>query len=64
MKVLWCSEKQLKLLNIPKKNMLLSVINKYSANYVQAGKNYMEKYWDETKVFKIEIDHLTGKAHV
>ena len=47
-----------------KKDILLSVINKYSADYVQAGKNYMEKYWDETKVFKIEIDYLTGKAHV
>lgn len=47
-----------------KKDILLSIINKYSADYVQAGKNYMKQYWDETKVFKIEIDHLTGKAHV
>jgi nitroimidazol reductase NimA-like FMN-containing flavoprotein (pyridoxamine 5'-phosphate oxidase superfamily) len=47
-----------------KEEILMSVINKYSARYIEAGKNYMKKYWDETKVFKIEIDHLTGKAHV
>lgn len=47
-----------------KTDILLSIINKYSADYVQAGKNYMKKYWDETKVFKIEIEHFTGKAHV
>lgn len=46
-----------------KKDILLSIVNKYSADYVQAGKSYMKKYWDETKVFKIKIDHLTGKAH-
>ena len=46
-----------------KKDILMSIINKYAANYVEAGKNYMKKYWDETKVIKIEIDHLTGKAH-
>lgn len=47
-----------------KTDILMSIINKYSADYVQAGKNYMKKYWDETKVFKIEIEHFTGKAHV
>ncbi|MFW2367731.1 MAG: pyridoxamine 5'-phosphate oxidase family protein [Desulforhopalus sp.] len=47
-----------------KTDILMSIINKYSADYVEAGKNYMKKYWDETKVFKIAIDHVTGKAHV
>ena len=47
-----------------KEDILMSIINKYSGDYVKAGKNYMKKYWDETKVIKIEIDHLTGKAHV
>ena len=46
-----------------KKDILLSVIKKYSKNYLDAGMNYMEKYWDETKVIKIKIDHLSGKAH-
>jgi nitroimidazol reductase NimA-like FMN-containing flavoprotein (pyridoxamine 5'-phosphate oxidase superfamily) len=46
-----------------KKDILLSVLNKYSADYLEAGKNYMKKYWDETKVIKIDIEHLSGKAH-
>jgi hypothetical protein len=46
-----------------KKDILLSVLNKYSADYLKAGNNYMKKYWDETKVIKIRIEHLSGKAH-
>ena len=46
-----------------KKKILLSVLNKYSADYLKAGNNYMKKYWDETKVIKIKIEHLSGKAH-
>lgn len=47
-----------------KKYILTSILNKYSAGYIEAGKNYMKKYLDETKVMKIEISHLTGKVHV
>jgi len=46
-----------------KKDILLSVLNKYSADYLKAGHNYMKKYWDETKVIKMNIEHLSGKAH-
>jgi len=46
-----------------KKDILLSVLKKYSADYLKAGNNYMKKYWDETKVIKIKIEHLSGKAH-
>ena len=46
-----------------KNKILLSVLNKYSADYLKAGNNYMKKYWDETKVIKIKIEHLSGKAH-
>lgn len=46
-----------------KKDILLSVINKYSADYLTAGKNYVKKNWDETKVIKMRIEHLSGKAH-
>ena len=49
---------------IEKKDILTSIIHKYSANYIEAGKKYMEKYWDEIKVIKIEINHISGKAHV
>ncbi len=46
-----------------KKEILLSELNKYSGDYPIAGRNYMKKYWDETKVIKIKIEHLSGKAH-
>jgi nitroimidazol reductase NimA-like FMN-containing flavoprotein (pyridoxamine 5'-phosphate oxidase superfamily) len=46
-----------------KKDILLSVLNKYSSEYIKAGNNYMKKYWDETKVVKIKIEYLSGKAH-
>jgi len=46
-----------------KKDILLSVLKKYSADYLKAGNNYMKKYWDETRVIKIKIEHLSGKAH-
>ena len=46
-----------------KENILLSVLNKYSADYLKAGSNYMKKHWDDTKVIKIKIEHLSGKAY-
>jgi len=46
-----------------KRDILLSVLNKYSSDYLKAGNNYLKKYWEETKVIKIKIEHLSGKAH-
>ena len=46
-----------------KKEILSSVLNKYSSDYLKAGNAYMKKYWDDTKVVKIKIEHLSGKAH-
>jgi nitroimidazol reductase NimA-like FMN-containing flavoprotein (pyridoxamine 5'-phosphate oxidase superfamily) len=46
-----------------KENILMSILNKYSADYIEAGKNYIKKFWDDTKVVKIIIDRMTGKAH-
>ncbi|CAB1058533.1 hypothetical protein D1BOALGB6SA_3289 [Olavius sp. associated proteobacterium Delta 1] len=46
-----------------KMDILLSVLNKYSADYLKAGKNYIKKNRDETKVIKMKIEHLSGKAH-
>ena len=46
-----------------KKEILVSLLNKYSADYLDAGKNYLKKYWDETRVVKIMIEHFSGKAH-
>lgn len=49
--------------NSEKKEILISLINKYSPDHFNAGINYLEKYWDETSVIKIKIEHLSGKAH-
>jgi len=46
-----------------KMDILSSVLNKYSADYLKAGNNYINKYWDETNVIKMKIEHLSGKAH-
>ena len=46
-----------------KSDVLLSMLNKYSPDHLRAGKNYMRKNWDETRVIRIEIEHLSGKAH-
>lgn len=46
-----------------KEDILLSVLNKFSEKYLAAGKNYMKKYWDETRAIRIEIKHLSGKAY-
>lgn len=46
-----------------KEKILLAVLKKYSADYMEAGNNYMRKNWDDTKVIKIEIEHVSGKAH-
>lgn len=41
---------------------LLEVINKYSPDYIKQGKEYIQKASNATKVIKIEIDHIAGKA--
>ena len=46
-----------------KRDILLSLLNKYAADYLKAGNNYLKKYWDDTKVIKMKIEHLSGKAH-
>jgi len=45
-----------------KEEVLLSVLNKYSSEFMKAGKNYMKKFWDDTTVIKIKVEHITGKA--
>jgi len=46
-----------------KEKIFMSLLNKYSAKVMAAGQKYMKKYWDNTKVVKIKIEHLTGKAY-
>lgn len=41
---------------------LLLLLEKYSPEFIDEGHNYIEKLNKATKVIKIEIDHISGKA--
>lgn len=41
---------------------LEGLIHKYSQNFVPEGLKYIEKFRDKTKVFKISIESISGKA--
>jgi nitroimidazol reductase NimA-like FMN-containing flavoprotein (pyridoxamine 5'-phosphate oxidase superfamily) len=43
--------------------VLLSLVNKYSGEHLAAGRNYIRKYWDDVRIIRIEIEHLSGKAY-
>jgi uncharacterized protein len=47
--------------NDEKKNALLAFIEKYSSQFIEQGKKYIEGSIDKTRVFKISIVHSTGK---
>jgi len=47
-----------------KNEALLEIIKKYSQDYVEKGEKYIEKAKDATKAFKINIEHITGKAQI
>lgn len=45
------------------KNMaLLETLNKYSPDYIEQGKEYINKASKATRVVKIYIEHISGKA--
>ena len=41
---------------------LLSILEKYSPDFMEEGKKAIAKYDDKTRIIKITINHLTGKA--
>lgn len=45
-----------------KEAALLALVEKYSGAFVPQGIEYIKKDMDKTKVMKIAIEHLTGKA--
>jgi len=45
-----------------KKDGLLALIEKYSADFMDEGKKYIERAHDTARVLKIEIEHSTGKV--
>jgi nitroimidazol reductase NimA-like FMN-containing flavoprotein (pyridoxamine 5'-phosphate oxidase superfamily) len=42
-------------------NALVLLLEKFSPDFMQEGKKYIEKFDKATKVIKIEIQHISGK---
>jgi nitroimidazol reductase NimA-like FMN-containing flavoprotein (pyridoxamine 5'-phosphate oxidase superfamily) len=45
-----------------KNEALLAFLDKYSSQYIEKGKEYIKNASEKTKVIKISIKHITGKA--
>lgn len=45
-----------------KETVLFETIKKYSKGFLEEGKKYIEKGKAHTKIIKIDIQHITGKA--
>ncbi len=45
-----------------KYNALMSIIEKYSYDYLQEGKKYIDKLYDKVKIIKLSIESITGKS--
>lgn len=45
-----------------KEAVLLKLVNKYSLDFLEEGKEYINNAKDRTSVIRIKIDHMTGKA--
>jgi uncharacterized protein len=41
---------------------LLSILEKYSPDFMEEGKKAITKYDDKTTIIKVDINHLSGKA--
>lgn len=46
-----------------KENVLIQLINKYSKDFLDEGKKYIDKAKENTKIMKINIQHMTGKSN-
>jgi len=40
----------------------LLLLEKYSPDFIEEGKKYIDQKNQVTKIIKIEIDHISGKA--
>lgn len=45
-----------------KREALVGLIKKYSLNFFESGIEYIEKLIDKTRVFKLSIENISGKA--
>ena len=54
--------KALEVSGIEKKEALFALVDKYSGQYREKGQEYIEKASEKTRVIKINIEYLSGKA--
>lgn len=47
-----------------KENGLLGILEKYSKDFIKEGKEYINRDIANTKVYKINIEHITGKVRI
>jgi len=47
-----------------KRTGLLSLIQKYSFEFMDKGKKYIEKDYDRARLYKIKVEHVTGKKAI
>ena len=47
-----------------KRRGLILLVRKYSPDYVKEGLEYIDKLIDTTKVFRIRLESITGKARI
>lgn len=50
--------------DLEKRDGLIALLDKYSAGYLEPGIRYLEKAWERTKVYRIDINHCTGKGTI
>lgn len=43
---------------------LMAFVKKFSSDYMEEGRKYVEKAADKAKVYGIRIDHVTGKGRI
>lgn len=44
-----------------KRNALERILQKYSADFIEKGKEYIKEEWDNCVAVRISIEHMTGK---
>lgn len=45
-----------------KEHVLEIILQKYSPEFIETGRKYIEQEWNNCKAVEIAIEHLTGKA--
>lgn len=46
-----------------KQSALVAVINKFSPDFIQNGMSYIEKNFEAVDIYKINIEHVSGKSN-